>query len=105
MQEAEGLSVIVTQDEAEQHNIPFEEAFRQITLTVHSSLSSVGLTAAISTRLAQHKIPANIVAGAFHDHLFVPASLANKAMNVLESLSNESEHLLHDEKTSDTQQP
>ncbi len=43
-----------------------------ITLTVHSDLQAVGLTAAFAAALAQADIPCNVVAGAYHDHLFVP---------------------------------
>jgi len=44
-----------------------------ITLMVHSALDSVGLTAAVTRQLADEGISCNVVAGYFHDHLFVPA--------------------------------
>lgn len=96
IQEAEGLSVILTQAEADSHGVPYHGVFRRITLEVHSSLTSVGLTAAISTRLAAHQIPANIVAGTFHDHVFVPESVGEETMVHLRALSSEASSLLRD---------
>ena len=46
--------------------------FKLITLTVHSSLKSVGLTAAVTSKLAEYEISANVVAAYYHDHIFVP---------------------------------
>ena len=91
MKEKEGMSVILSQHDAEAIGIPYDGVFQQITLTVHSSLASVGLTAAVSTRLAAQNIPANIVAGTFHDHIFVPIHLAEAAMHCLCTLSNGAE--------------
>jgi hypothetical protein len=59
----------------------------RITLKIHSSLSSVGLTAAITTALAERGIPANVVAATFHDHLFVPWKRRDEALGALHALS------------------
>ncbi|MCH9673679.1 MAG: ACT domain-containing protein, partial [Gammaproteobacteria bacterium] len=64
-----------------------ESIFKRITLTVHSSLDAVGLTAAVSTKLAEHDISANIVAGYYHDHIFVQTQRATHAMAALRELS------------------
>ena len=61
--------------------------FARITLTVHSDLEAVGLTAAIATALAAAGIPANVVAGYFHDHVFVPVDRAEEALQRLQALS------------------
>ena len=63
---------------------------KRITLGVHSSLEAVGLTAAVSTLLAKHEISANMVAGYQHDHLFVPANDAEKAVKLLIKLAEDS---------------
>ena len=102
IKEREGLSVIVSKSDADAIGIPYDGVFQQITLRVHSSLASVGLTAAISTRLAAQNIPANIVAGTFHDHVFVPIHLAEAAMHCLRTLSKEAEQQLRDPKPNDT---
>ena len=40
----------------------FDTVYKLISLTVHSSLNAVGLTAAIATKLASKDISANVVA-------------------------------------------
>jgi hypothetical protein len=61
----------------------------RITLRIHSSLSSVGLTAAITAALADRNIPANVIAASFHDHLFVPWTKRDEALGALHSLSRD----------------
>ena len=59
----------------------------RITLKIHSSLSSVGLTAAVAAALADRGIPANVIAASFHDHLFVPWNKRDEALGALHALS------------------
>jgi hypothetical protein len=86
VQESEGLTLVVPRQNADANGLVYESAFRCITLTVHSGLNAVGLTAAIAARLAVSSIPANVVAGFFHDHVFVPADAASDALAVLLAL-------------------
>ncbi len=83
--EQEGLSLVVTKQTAEQNCVEFDNTYKQITLTVHSSLDAVGLTAAVSTKLADHGISANVIAAFYHDHIFVQSRHADKALKLLES--------------------
>lgn len=85
--EKEGLSLTVPRERADAAGLAYDGVFRLISLSVHSSLEAVGLTAAISTTLAQHQISANIIAGHYHDHLLVPAGCAEDALNALASIS------------------
>ncbi|MEO1075859.1 MAG: ACT domain-containing protein [Bacteroidota bacterium] len=85
--EAEGLTLVLPQAQADALRFGYGTVFRQLTLTVHSSLDAVGLTAAVATRLAAHGIPANVIAGYYHDHLFVPQDRADEALAALEALS------------------
>lgn len=87
VREPEGLSVLVDRAEAERLGLDTTAAFRWITLQVHSSLEAVGLTAAVSRVLTEHGISCNVVAGAFHDHLLVPAARADDALAALAQLS------------------
>ncbi len=80
--EEEGLSLIVPLTAASPDALPM----RCITLQVHSALDGVGLTAAVSDALAKAGIPANMVAGFHHDHVYVPAGQADEALNVLRQL-------------------
>jgi hypothetical protein len=57
--------------------------FAWLTLTVQSSLDAVGLTAAVSTKLASIGIPCNVLAGYHHDHLLVPVDRVDDAIAAL----------------------
>ena len=69
--EAERLTLVLAKDKANEACLHYEGVFRQITLTVHSSLEAVGLTAAVSTKLTSKGISANVIAAYYHDHIFV----------------------------------
>jgi hypothetical protein len=86
MRESEGLSVVMKEADAAERNL--EPLFRcaWITLSVNSDLASVGLTAAFAIALGNAGISCNVIAGACHDHIFVPVHLAKKAMHELQSL-------------------
>lgn len=86
--EIEGLTLVLSKAAADQAGLDYEGVFRQITLTVHSSLEAVGLTAAVSTALADQDISANVIAAYYHDHVFVPNAQAEQALLALKSLNN-----------------
>ncbi len=81
--EDEGLTLIIAEAQARRAGIEYTTTFRRITLTVQSSLEAVGLTAAVAGELAAHRISANMVAAYYHDHLFVPAHQAERALAIL----------------------
>lgn len=85
--EAEGLTLILPQDTADEAGLQASAPLRQITLKVHSSLEAVGLTAAFSHALTEVGISANVVAAYYHDHIFVPAADAERAVETLRQLS------------------
>ena len=86
-QEDEGLSLILEQTAADKAGLIYATVFRGITLTVHSSLDAIGLTAAVAGELAEHGISANVVAASYHDHIFVPRDKAEQALKLLVALS------------------
>lgn len=86
--EAEGLTLVIPKPRADQHGIPYEGVFRCITLSVHSSLDAVGLTAVVAAKLAEHSISANVIAAYYHDHIFVQSHRAKAALAALRELSN-----------------
>ena len=85
--EPEGLTLIVSVEAADKFQLLYERTFKQITLTVHSSLDAVGLTAAVAGKLSSCNINANIVAAYYHDHVFVQAEKAAEALLALQELS------------------
>lgn len=87
--EKEGLSLVLERGLADRRGVEYGPVMRCISLTVHSALDAVGLTAAISSRLARQGISANVVAAYFHDHVFVPAERAEDALEALRELSLE----------------
>lgn len=84
--ESEGLTLIVEEQQAKDAGFPILFRAAWITLTVHSELQAVGLTAAVATALAEAGISCNVVAAAYHDHLFVPVESASQAIAVLQAL-------------------
>jgi len=82
-QEKEGLTLVITKQRAEQESLKYQELFKCISLGLESTLISVGLTAQISTILTKSNISANMFAGYFHDHIFVPIKDAENALKIL----------------------
>ena len=85
--ETEGLTLVIPRANADAHAIDYESVFKCITLNVHSSLDAVGLTAAFATRLTERGISANVFAGYYHDHIFVQAELAQRALDAIRDLA------------------
>lgn len=84
--EEEGITVIVSKGTADQFNWEYSFVASWITLTVHSSLEAVGLTAAFSKALSDAQISCNVVAAFYHDHIFVDVKDGERALEVLLSL-------------------
>jgi uncharacterized protein len=85
--EKEGTTVVFPKKYADKMHYKYASVFSWITLEVHSSLEAVGLTAAFSQALAAENISCNVVAGYFHDHIFVPKSKRTAALTALQILS------------------
>ena len=85
--EKEGLTLVLTEEVATQAQLSFDGVFSMITLSVHSSLEAVGLTAAFATKLGSYGISANVIAGYYHDHIFVQKHEADQAMSALREFS------------------
>jgi hypothetical protein len=85
-QEEEGVSVIAPLADVKCAGIACNGRWAKISLAVHSSLSAVGLTAAISSALSNEGISANVVAAYFHDHIFVPWDERHGALDILTNL-------------------
>jgi|SRR5664280_1239940 Uncharacterized protein conserved in bacteria len=85
--EAEGTTAIISTADALKLGLEPEFVAAWLTLDVNSALDAVGLTAAVSSALAAHGIPCNVLAGYHHDHLLVPIERAELAIAILDALS------------------
>lgn len=88
IREEEGLSVVIPQPQADRLHLSYDGVFQCLTLRVHSSLQSVGLSALLTKELAARGISANIIAGHYHDHLLVPAERASEALETVQNLQS-----------------
>lgn len=89
--EEEGTSLILPDEAARDLGFAVEMPMSRITLSVHSALDGVGLTAAVARALADAHIPCNVVAAYHHDHVFVPEELAEDAVAVLRDVARGAE--------------
>lgn len=87
--EAEGATLVLPKDQAQQIGIDFTYPCRMITLKVHSSLEAVGFLAVIAQALAELGISVNAVSAYYHDHLFVPVDKAEATMACLTQLAQQ----------------
>lgn len=85
--EDEGFTVILKKEIADRLHLEYSVIMSWITLTIHSSLEAVGLTAAFSKALSENGISCNVVAAYYHDHIFVNKKDTEKAIEVLTKLS------------------
>ena len=86
IREDEGVTVVLRREAADAAGLGYDLVAGWISLTVHSSLEAVGLTAAFATALGEAGISCNVLAGAFHDHLLVPVGDVARAISVLRGL-------------------
>ncbi len=81
--EGELTTLVVPVDAAARAGLPVVVELAWLTLAVQSSLEAVGLTAAVSARLAARDIACNVLAGYHHDHLLVPLERVTDAIDAL----------------------
>jgi hypothetical protein len=87
LKEKEGLTLILERSRADQLGLKYNFIASWITLEVHSSLNAVGLTSLVTTELANNEISCNVIAGYYHDHIFVSTKDSLKTLEILNYLS------------------
>lgn len=85
--EEESITIITQKEIADKLNLKYSFVASWITLTIHSSLEAIGLTAAFSKALSEKGISCNVVAAFYHDHIFVDKKDTEKAMEILNKFS------------------
>jgi hypothetical protein len=87
IREAEGMTLIAPVSVLVGLGLEAGLPMALVTLTIHSSLEAIGLTAVISAALAAEGISANVVAGYHHDHVFLTWERRADALLVLAGLA------------------
>jgi hypothetical protein len=76
-------------EQAKAEGLDYYRVFNRITLEGHSSLEALGLTSVVTSLLAERGITSNVIAGFYHDHLFVPNDRTDEAMEALKELASQ----------------
>lgn len=87
VREEEGLTVVGPKSDIDLAGLSSVGTWARISLDVHSALAAVGLTAVVSSAFTSAGISANVLAGFYHDHFFVPWDRRADALAVLSALS------------------
>ena len=87
--ELEGLTLVIPLEQAKTEGLDYYRVFRRITLEGHSSLEALGLTSVVTSLLAERGITTNVIAGFYHDHMFVPSDRIEEAMAALKELASQ----------------
>lgn len=82
--ESEGTSLVIARDIAEEAGLAFEFEAAWLTLVTHTSLEAIGVTASLTTALAVHGIPCNVIAGFHHDHVLIPIDRVDDAIRAID---------------------
>jgi len=86
--ETKGKTIVLKREVADSLKLSYSVTMNWITLNVNSSLELVGLGAIISQKFAYNRITYNLIAGYYHDHIFVPIKDTERALNLLHELSH-----------------
>lgn len=84
--ENEGTTLIIPESQASRIDFEKSKPMAWLTVKAHTDLESIGFTAALSAALWSVEIICNVIAGYYHDHLFVPVDDAQRAKDTLEEL-------------------
>lgn len=87
--EAEGLTVVLRQEDAARERIEGHFPSKMIQINASANAVAAGFFAVIATRLAAHGLAIQPVAAFHHQYLFVPSARAQECLHLLEDLEDE----------------
>jgi predicted N-acetyltransferase YhbS len=83
LEESEGSTVVLHAGHGAEAGLEPSFVARRIVLTVHSDFAAVGMIAAVARALADRGVPCNVLAGVYHDHVFVGEGDTAAAMSAI----------------------
>lgn len=90
LEESEGSTIVLSAGHGAEAGLEPSFVARRIVLTVHSDFAAVGMMAAVARALADRGVPCNVLAGVYHDHLFVgenDTAIAMSAIHEIQALA------------------
>jgi hypothetical protein len=87
IRETEGITVVLREAAALAAGLPVLFRAAWITLELQSDLAAIGFTAGFARALGDAGISSHVIAGAYHDHIFVPHEQAQAALRTLQRLA------------------
>jgi hypothetical protein len=92
LEESEGSTVVLSAGHGAEAGLEPSFIARRIVLTVHSDFAAVGMMAAVAQALADRGVPCNVLAGVYHDHVFIGEAQTALALSAIHEIQARATH-------------